>query len=102
MKIGNYKKLLKQRKINYTPSKLLEPVIILSFTSCQALEITHRKKAYQLTWVIFMNSDTKCTAVTAKYNQLIPLKQQLFWEWNTELQVTKTTRKLEIKYSQVP
>ena len=39
MKIGNYKKLLKQRKINYTPSKLLEPVIILSFTSCLALEI---------------------------------------------------------------
>ena len=30
-----------------------------------------------------MNSDTKCTAVTAKYNQLIALKQQLFWESNT-------------------
>ena len=30
-----------------------------------------------------MNSDTKCTAVTAKYNQLIPLKQELlFWESN--------------------
>ena len=48
MKIGNYKKLLKQRKINYTPRKLLEPVIILSFTSCLALEITRRKKAPQL------------------------------------------------------
>ena len=43
MKIGNYKKLLKQRKINYTPSKqVLQPVIILSFTSCLALEITHK------------------------------------------------------------
>ena len=29
MKIGNYKKLFKQRKINYTPSKLLEPVRLL-------------------------------------------------------------------------
>ena len=29
MKIGYYKKLLKQRKINYTSSKLLEPVKLL-------------------------------------------------------------------------
>ena len=49
-----------------------------------------------------MNSDTKCTAVTAKYNQLIALKQQYYFESKTQLKVTKTTRKLEIKYSQVP